>query len=63
MTLCTRGVLQNGISAGGPKGEKSRKEREDQSSNSFVLIHTHTHTHRVDSRGEKSGYILIERAF
>jgi len=25
--------------------------------------HTHTHTHRVDSRGEKSGYILIERAF
>ena len=45
MTLCTRGMLQNGISAGGPKGEKSRKEREDQSSNSFVLTHTHTHTH------------------
>lgn len=64
MTLCARGVLQNGISAGGPKGEKSRKEREDQTSNSFVLTRTHTvHTHRVDSRGEKSGYILIERAF
>ena len=69
MTLSARGVLQNGISAGGPKGEKSRKEREDQSSNSFALTHMHvhthtyTHTHRVDSRGEKSGYILIERAF
>ena len=67
MTLSARGVLQNGISVGGPKGEKSRKEREDQSSNSFALthmrVHTHTHTHRVDSRGEKSGYILIARAF
>ena len=49
MTLSARGVLQNGISVGGPKGEKSRKEREDQSSNSFALthmrVHTHTHTH------------------
>lgn len=61
MTLSAWGMLQNGIFAGGPKGEKSRKEREDQSSNSFVL--THIHTHRVDSRGEKSGYILIEMAF
>ena len=45
MTLSARGVLQNGISAGGPKGEKSRKEREDQSSNSFALTHACAHTH------------------
>lgn len=45
MRLCARGMLQNGISAGGPKGEKSRKEREDQSSNSFALTHTHMCTH------------------
>ena len=65
--LTQRGLSGVRISVGGPKGEKSRKEREDQSSNSFALthmrVHTHTHTHRVDSRGEKSGYILIARAF
>ena len=28
-----------------------------------ACVHAHIHTHRVDSRGEKSGYILIEMAF
>lgn len=45
MTLSAWGMLHNGIFAGGPKGEKSRKEREDQSSNSFALTHTHVYMH------------------
>ena len=43
--------------------EKREKTKVATALRLHICVCTRTHTHRVDSRGEKSGYILIARAF